>query len=255
MNALPIVIAVCAISGNQDAPRVPPVEPSATTAAPAVTAFRRGVDAYDEGHYDLALKSFEEAYRLAPEPSTLFNIAQVQRAIGDCRKALASLDAVITASGAERSLVNRARAKRDEFEGCANAQTPAVAPPPVAAAVPANRSEALPRRIESPTPMLLVRPPPATPVLSSWLSSTWGKGCILSAGTTLGLGLAGGGLAWAAHDRANVVNDAHTWSSDIQAADSERRGLATAATVTLVASGVTAMLSGAICWAGWRRRD
>jgi hypothetical protein len=97
--------------------------------------------------------------------------------------------------------------------------------------------------------------PPAQVRRSSLLSSSWGKACMVSAGVTFGLGLAGAGLTWAAHDRASVVDDAQIWSPDVQAADSERRGLATAATAALMTSGVLAIVSGTMCWLGWRRRE
>ena|SRR5450755_3490375 len=246
MNVLPFFLAGFAVAGQPDASAAPGGEISSPTAS-GERLFRRGVDAYDQGQNDAALKWFQEAYRLAPEPSILFNIAQAYRAIGDCQKALDTLDAVITANGADRSLVNRARTKHDDFERCASTQSPPRAPSGVPASVA--------RTVDAPPTMLVAPVSPARLARSSWLSSRWGKGCMVSAGTALGFGVAGVGLAWAAHDRANVVNEARIWSMDVQAADSERRSLATSATVTFMATGVAAILSGTMCWLGWRSRE
>jgi tetratricopeptide repeat protein len=251
MNALPILVAAFAVAGEPDGTASPDGAGAAASWTSPETLFQRGVDAYDEGRYDAALRSFREAYRLAPEPSILFNMAQAYHAVGDCRQALECLDGVITANGADRSLVSRARAKRDDFERCASAQAPPAPVVPTRAAVPAPRIVAA----ASPSTMVLAPAPPSQPPRSSWVSSKWGKGCMISAGAAIGLTVAGIGLTWAAHDRANVVEDAVTWSSDVQAADSERRGLATAATTTFVAGGATAIVSSVMCWLGWRRRD
>jgi hypothetical protein len=253
MSAAAILLAVLVVAGEPEAAGRAD-DGASPSPASAETLFRRGVDAYDEGRYDAALRSFQEAYRIAPEPSILFNMAQAYRAIGDCRKALEALDAVITANGADRSLVNRARAKRDELERCASAQAAPDPPPPVDVAASTARTAA-PAAAPVPLTTLVLSAPPAQRPRSSWRSSRWGTGCMVAAGTAIGFGTAGTGLAWAAHDRADVVNAAQTWTADVQAADSERHGLATAATATFVASAVAALLSGAMCWLGWRRRE
>jgi hypothetical protein len=43
---------------------------------------------YDLGHWDEAIAEYEKAYELRPDPSFLYNLAQVNRRKGDARKAL-----------------------------------------------------------------------------------------------------------------------------------------------------------------------
>ncbi len=52
--------------------------------------YTEGQKAYDEQHYDVALKAWERSYELSHLPALIFNIAQAYRLHGDCAKALAS---------------------------------------------------------------------------------------------------------------------------------------------------------------------
>jgi tetratricopeptide (TPR) repeat protein len=45
--------------------------------------FRAGTAFYDEGHYDRAIKEYEEAYRLLPLPEFLFDLGQASRLKGN----------------------------------------------------------------------------------------------------------------------------------------------------------------------------
>ena len=51
--------------------------------AQARVKFSEGNAAYEQGDFREALKSFEAAYRLAPLPGFLFNVAQCHRQLGD----------------------------------------------------------------------------------------------------------------------------------------------------------------------------
>jgi tetratricopeptide (TPR) repeat protein len=47
-----------------------------------------GTQQYDLGHWDDAIREFEKAYELRPDPSFLYNLAQAYRRKGDARRAL-----------------------------------------------------------------------------------------------------------------------------------------------------------------------
>jgi hypothetical protein len=47
-----------------------------------------GTQQYDLGHWDDAIREFEKAYELRPDPSFLYNLAQAYRRKGDYRRAL-----------------------------------------------------------------------------------------------------------------------------------------------------------------------
>jgi hypothetical protein len=51
--------------------------------------FQRGVALYDQGKYREAIVQFENAYRLQPHPSVLFNIARCHENLGELTEALA----------------------------------------------------------------------------------------------------------------------------------------------------------------------
>jgi hypothetical protein len=47
-----------------------------------------GTQQYDLGHWDDAIREFEKAYELRPDPSFLYNLAQAYRRKGDAKRAL-----------------------------------------------------------------------------------------------------------------------------------------------------------------------
>ena len=63
----------------------------------AADAFDEGVHAFDRGEHARALSAFETAYRIAPHPTVLFNIARAYEAMGHdtaaARRFLEFLDA------------------------------------------------------------------------------------------------------------------------------------------------------------------
>ena len=113
---------------------------------PAVLeARRRGTVALNTGHYEDAIKAFEEAYALDQDPNLLFGLAQAYRLAGQPGKALEACGSYLRTAGpsktdrlqAERFLgevamiVYQLQVQRD------SAQAHATAPPPAPAAIPA----------------------------------------------------------------------------------------------------------------------
>ena len=50
--------------------------------------YETGTQQYDLGHWDDAIREFEKAYQLRPDPSFLYNLAQAYRRKGDTKRAL-----------------------------------------------------------------------------------------------------------------------------------------------------------------------
>ena len=152
----------------------------AVTAPPARAAgeaarLREAREHYEQAvaHYNLdelapALAEFREAYRLKPDPSFLFNIAQCHRKLGDTdaaldfyRKYLRSLPDAPNRPDVERMIADlRARqAAAPATDATAVAAAPPTAPPPAPAA-PAP----LPSVRPAPPPdAMLASPGPAAP--------------------------------------------------------------------------------------------
>jgi tetratricopeptide (TPR) repeat protein len=96
----------------------------------AAALYREGLSHYRLAEYDEAIRAFKEAYRLAPAPELLFDIAQSLRRKGPGNCGLA-LDFYTNYLGTEPNAALRARAVplRDEVKRCALSERP-ISPPP-----------------------------------------------------------------------------------------------------------------------------
>ncbi len=95
-------------------------KPSAAQAAAAGSArahYEHGVRLSAAGQIDLALEAFQEAYTLAPHPAVLFNIGQLQLALGRHIEARQSLTDYLRGSTAEHDST-RAQQARRSLEVC-----------------------------------------------------------------------------------------------------------------------------------------
>jgi tetratricopeptide (TPR) repeat protein len=97
-------------------------------ADPAADAYEEGRRLYDLREWDQAIAKFKEAYRLRPEPKSMFNIAQAYRLKGDCGEAIQFYRTYKRNFPAEKNI-----AKVDKFieelEACAKQERkPAPAP-------------------------------------------------------------------------------------------------------------------------------
>ena len=126
--------------------------------------FRAGTVFYEAGSYDAAIREYESAYKLAPLPDLLFNLAQAHRLAGHAR----------AAAGAYRRYLelrptgvtaDQARQLLSEVEVAATAAplTPATSAAPLAptsaAPLPPTLAEPLPPTLVAPA--LVAAPSPA----------------------------------------------------------------------------------------------
>src|SRR5262249_6001882 len=73
-RSLSLVLAALAVSANAFA-----AEPSPEETERARTFFNAGAQAYGAAKYADAVRSFEQAYAIAPRPQVLFSLAQAER--------------------------------------------------------------------------------------------------------------------------------------------------------------------------------
>jgi tetratricopeptide (TPR) repeat protein len=118
--------------------------------AQAREKFNAGNDAYAKGDFREALEAFEAAYRLAPLPGFLFNVAQCHRQLGHFTRAASSYRRFLALS--EKEPANAAMVKEliAEMDSKAKAQAtsrPAPEKPaPLAKAPAKDRPEAAPSK-------------------------------------------------------------------------------------------------------------
>jgi len=117
---------------------------AADPSADATAANNEGLRLYDIHEWDAAIAKFKEAYRLRPDPLSLFNLAQANRLKGDCAEAL-QFYRTYRRNYPEQSNIPKVEKFITEMEGCAKKAEPVVVtpvvvapPPPAAAAAPAQ---------------------------------------------------------------------------------------------------------------------
>ena len=65
-----------------------PARGDESTTEQAKQHYENGSKQYDLGHWDEAIREYETAYELRPDPSFLYNLAQAYRRKGDAKRAL-----------------------------------------------------------------------------------------------------------------------------------------------------------------------
>jgi tetratricopeptide (TPR) repeat protein len=175
---------------------------------------QRGLSHFNLQEYDRAIVEFEEAYRLRPDPSLLYNLAQSHRLAGHDERAIYFYRAFLRSAPnaeirpeVERRIAEMERAKPKEPSAAASAPkpTPGAAPRPVAAAAP----DAAPAPVAAPASLasapsspskpsvsasdaIVATAPPAakTPVYKKWwLWTAVGGAVAIGLGVGLGVGL------------------------------------------------------------------
>jgi tetratricopeptide (TPR) repeat protein len=231
-----------------------------TLAAPSAEALERaralyesGTQHYREGAYEQAVRDYDEGYRLSGNPGFLFNIAQAERLLGACERALAGyrryLELAPTARYRDEALTEAREMEACVARGQAQAPAPASAPPPPP---PARASAAPPLMAPSVAASagagaeLRQGAPPGPPGFSR--SRTVAVG-LASVGAAAGLGAAY--FFHRAHSAGDRVEVAHPdgqrkqWTSKDQAAEREGQR-ANLVGIACLAASATALAAGAV---------
>ncbi|MHB1844324.1 MAG: hypothetical protein ACYCWW_05755 [Deltaproteobacteria bacterium] len=120
--------------------------------------FNEGTVAYDAGHFEVALRDYEAAYRAAPLAGLLFNIAQCQRQLGHWKEAEDGYRLYLEALPDAKN-----RAQTEAYLAEVKARLPKVkpAPPPavVRAPAPVAPLPATDAPIAARSPALALSPP------------------------------------------------------------------------------------------------
>jgi tetratricopeptide (TPR) repeat protein len=110
--------------------------------------YKRGMGHYNLYEYDAAIREFQEAYRLHPEPAILFNLGQAYRGAGDVAQALRSYRTYLREDPENRVEVERRIADLERLvalERRPPSPAPMVAPAPIVIAPPPPAIEKRPR--------------------------------------------------------------------------------------------------------------
>jgi tetratricopeptide (TPR) repeat protein len=117
-----IAIAVGALYGVASA------QPAKTPEEQAGDLVDEAIRHYNVGEYAEAIDAYKAAYKLVPEPTLLWNIAQAYRLAGDCAKALTSYRSYVreAPTGEFRAMADQRIPEMDE---CAKKAAPPPPPP------------------------------------------------------------------------------------------------------------------------------
>lgn len=156
--------------------------------------FEKGRVAYDVADYDQAITHFTRAYELSLEPVLIFNIAQAQRKVGRCHKAIELYQKYLRLAPATEE-AEAARAHLEVLQkSCPEEAPPETAPPKPAPAA----------AVQPPAP-----PPPPAPKRPGLRTAAW-------------VGLAGGVLVGASSPLLYQWNQSRKPRRDVEAAALER---------------------------------
>jgi tetratricopeptide (TPR) repeat protein len=191
-SPLRVALLTVAIVSTLFAPSAAHADPARLREARA--HYEQAVANYNLDEYAAALAEFREAYRIKPDPSFLFNIAQCHRKLGQneaaldyYRKYLRNLPDAPNRADVER-MVAELHAKEAAPQPDA---TPTPTPAPVVTPTPAP---APPPHLDAPTPApeaaLIATPaappPPSTPVYERWWFWT-GVGVVVVSAVVIGI--------------------------------------------------------------------
>jgi len=167
---------------------------------------RRGTAAFNLGHFDEAVKAYEEAYRLVPDPSLLYNIAQSYRMDHKLEKAMIAYRSFLRNAGSDDPNRRLAERRVEDLQKQIDEENAAKAAlePPKASNFPEPKTKSPPIHAQEPaiaptpdTPNLVDQPPPppirnaSPPFYKKWWF--WGAvGGAVAAGTVTAILLASG---------------------------------------------------------------
>jgi len=168
----------------------------------AAQAYQQALRFYEAGNLTAALASMRESHRLSARPELLYNIARLEKELGDCAPALAHYREYVSRAPEGQYRADASRAIEELAASCP--QTNAGAEPTAAAAV------AAPPATSSRSPAPPTEPPAALPPKSQepdsappspyWTTQRWAGWSMIAAGALTEAG-ALGFLTAAIHER------------------------------------------------------
>lgn len=196
--------------------------------------FQKGQTEYDLGHFDTAIREFEEAYRLFPNAAFLFNLGQAYRKLGNNERALFFYRGYLRNTP---SAANRAEVESwiSELEKPTMIQPPAAPPPPP----PQPEVEAT-----APAPAPTADDGSGLRTIGYWTLGA--SGAVLAAGVVFGL---------LAKSKSDEVEDAGAAGDvpieEIDGLRSNGENYEKAQIISLIVGGAGAVTGGVLVWMGW----
>lgn len=168
------------------------------TAEAAANAFWEGKRLYDAGQYDRALTAFEIAYAATNEPMLLYDMAQCQRQLGNCRAAKHNYQQC-RERVSDPTLIQRATERLSELEqSCVEDPIPQRSPAravPMPSQAPAEAAKPAQTDVAS-TSARLAPEKSKAPGLDTAQARSWGVPLALLAGGVLTGACAVGAAIW-----------------------------------------------------------
>ena len=200
---------------------------------------------YDLGHYEAALKSFEELYKIKPVAGVLFNVAQCHRKLGQLKEAanlyrsfLVHADPESREAAKAQELLAQVEETIRQQEAVAKAAPQGTAPLP-AAPKPEPAAWPPPKPVPAAAaPIVIYQPAPAPPPSHK---AAWVLGgtavAALAAGAVFGLSAknAASSMTSGIHDNASVNDLEHTHDKNAHIADLFFAGAGVLALATVIA--------------------
>jgi len=187
--------------------------------------------AYDLGHYETALKSFEELYKIKPVAGVLFNVAQCHRKLGQLKEAanlyrsfLVHADPESREAAKAQELLAQVEETIRQQEAVAKAAPQGTAPLPTAPRPEPATWPQRPAPAPAPAAALPAPPPPAPPPPPSHKTAyVLGGTAVAALATGIAFGLsaknAASTLTSGIHDNATVTDLTHTHEKNAHIAD------------------------------------
>jgi tetratricopeptide (TPR) repeat protein len=228
-----IAIAVGALYGAASA------QPAKTPEEQAGELVDEAIRHYNVGEYAEAIDAYKAAYKLVPEPTLLWNIAQAYRLAGDCPKALTSYRSYVreAPAGEFRAMADQ---RIPEMEECAKKASPPPPPPPPDGPPDKRLEDPLGNADGTPRDDSMMRVPVTPPAENRGGASLRLAGYAGIGAGAIGLAV-GGYFTYRAHDLAGQAEDlcrVMCAGTELQAVDRDGDAAARNGKIFVVAGGV-----------------
>ena len=198
--------------------------------------FQKGQTEYELGHFDSAIREFEEAYRLFPSPAFLFNLGQAYRKLGNNERALFFYRGYLRNTP---NAPNRAEVESwiGELEKPAPAPAPTAPPPPPPPPEPEVGATTQAQEPQADRSGLRT--------IGYWTLA--GSGAVLAASVVFGV---------LAKSKADELEDAGAANYEVSFDDtaglrSNGENYEKAQIISLIVGGAGAITGGVLVWMGW----
>jgi tetratricopeptide (TPR) repeat protein len=186
--------------------------PSANSEEEAAAAYREAFSLYESGDLRGALLKMKEAHRVSGRAELLYNIARLEKEVGDCAAALSDYQRYLELVPQGTYRAEAEAASKRLRKQCPEPEPPAAAP---VAAVDPSAHVAAPATPEPTVPPPVVASPSAQPAQSYWTTPRIVGWSAIAAGTLAGAG--------AIYFRQSAIDARDRYAEEVREAEEEER--------------------------------